>query len=126
MKKTLLPLLSLTCFAGGRFTNAATHIWSGAQDGYWSNPANWSSGGAPSTSEAAPVIVQFPPDASARRQTTNNVVNLKLNALAFFGGNYELYATVPGFTMPGGQPPFPYGANLSSGANTNTYIDPSV
>jgi|GEM_PF-3711516 len=127
MKKVLLTLLSLTFIYGGdRFAHAGTHIWSGAQDGNWSNPANWSSGGAPSPAEAAPVIVQFPTDPAARRQTTNNIYPLKLNVLAFFGGNYEMYATTPGFTMPGGLPPFPYGGNLLSGANTNTYIDPSV
>src|SRR5215216_2136603 len=108
--------------------HAGTHVWSGAQDGYWGNPANWSSGGAPSTFEAAPVVIQFPSGATARREVTNNVANLKVDVLAFYGGNYKMYAlnATRTMTLNGGAPPFPYAGNLVSGASTNNYIDPSV
>src|SRR5829696_301774 len=98
--------------------HAGTHVWSGAQDGNWGNPANWSSGGAPSTFEAAPVVIQFPSGAAARREVTNNVANLKVDVLAFYGGNYKLYAldAAPIITLNGGTPPFPYAANLAAGA----------
>jgi fibronectin-binding autotransporter adhesin len=119
-------LIFIATFAVLMTSHAGTHVWSGAQDGYWSNPANWSSGGAPSTGEAAPVIIQFPSGATARRETTNNVFNLKVNVLAFYGGNYAMHSTVSGFTLIGGPPPFPYGGNLVAGASTNTLIDDSV
>jgi len=126
MKKVLITFLSLACIAGGRFANAGTHVWSGAQGGLWSNPANWSSGGAPSANEAAPVIVQFPSTQSARRESTNNIANLKLDVLGFYGANYHLYgdsSTLTTIMLTGSQPPFPYAANLISGYSATNYID---
>src|SRR5205823_12839417 len=67
-RKTFLSLTLLACIAGAQPLRAGTHVWSGTQDSFWGNPANWSSGGAPSAYEAAPVIIQFPSTASARRE----------------------------------------------------------
>ena len=89
-------------------------------------PANWSSGGVPTVLEAPPVVIVFPNDISARRQTTNNLGNLKVDVLALYGGNYEMYAYASTLRLTGSQPPFPYAANLISGASTNNLIDASV
>ena len=126
LNSILITLLSLACLAGARLANAGTHVWSGALNGYWSNPANWSSGGAPSAIEATPVVVQFPSTASVRRESTNDLAYLKLDVLAFYGANYRLYgeeSTLRTLTLTGSQPPFPYAANLISGYSATNYID---
>jgi fibronectin-binding autotransporter adhesin len=52
---------------------ATTHVWSGAGgDALFSNPANWSSGGAPAP--GASVILRFPP--AGTTQAVVNVANL--------------------------------------------------
>jgi hypothetical protein len=98
---------------------ADTHVWSGAQNGLWSNPANWSSGGAPSAFEAPPVVIQFPSTSGPRRETTNDLINIRANVLAFFGTDYTLYPfkhpSPPVLTLVGGPPPFPYAQNLVCG-----------
>jgi hypothetical protein len=40
VKQIVLILTSLAWLASGQTTQAGTHLWSGAVDGYWSNPAN--------------------------------------------------------------------------------------
>src|SRR5262249_54860645 len=90
MKIKLLTAVALATLAVHDPIHAGQHIWSGTQDGNWGNPANWSSGGPPSAFEAPPVIVQFPSALSARRQTTNNIYNLQLDVLQFFGADYTL------------------------------------
>ena len=125
MKKILLTLMSLTFLAGGPFANAGTHVWSGAVNGYWTTPGNWSSGGVPQVYSATPVVILFPSDASARRQTTNNINNLKVDVLGFYGGNYEMYGENT-LTLTGNPPPSPYTANLISGGSTNNFIDAYV
>lgn len=127
--KSLSCLLALIAAAGiGIITppvKAGTHVWSGAVDGNWSTPGNWSSGGAPSAAEAPPVIVQFPSTASARRGTTNNIANLKLDVLYLFGADYHLSSSAP-ITLTGSQPPFPYAYNLSSAGSGTNVLDYSA
>lgn len=67
---------------------AGTHTWSGAVDGAWSNPANWSSGGRPSNSESSITLI-FPPGAT-RFNTTNNLAGLNIGLIQFTGGGYNL------------------------------------
>jgi autotransporter-associated beta strand protein len=124
MKTVFLTFLSLACLAGGQLANAGTHVWSGTQNGLWSNPANWSSGGVPLPNEAAPVIVDFPHTAGARRETTNDIANLHLNVLAMYGANYSLYSSdaYPILTVVGGAPPFPYPYNLVGGGTNDAIV----
>src|SRR5712691_2176067 len=111
--RILTSCAALALVASVQFTKAGTHVWSGTQGGLWSNPANWSSGGAPSAFEAAPVVIQFPATPSAEREMTNDLVNLRVDVLAFFGGNYLMYSESE-IALTGSQPPFPYAANLIS------------
>jgi fibronectin-binding autotransporter adhesin len=115
-------LILLACTFTGR---ANTHVWSGAQDGYWSHAGNWSSGGAPVAFEAAPVVLQFPSTPSARRFITNDIANFSATVIAFYGGDYELYNAADTIILYG-QPPFPYVGNLMSGGNATNYIDCGV
>lgn len=71
--------LSLLVFCG--FANAGTHTWSGAgANTNWSTAANWSSGGAPSAAEAAPVTLIFPA-APTSFNSTPNVSGLKVDSI---------------------------------------------
>src|SRR5436190_1487229 len=108
LKIKLLTAVALATLAVHHPIHAGTHVWSGTQDGNWGNTANWSSGGAPSVFEAAPIVLQFPSSLSARRQTTNNILNLKVDVLALYGATYELRSAGLPVTFTGTQPPFPY------------------
>ncbi len=115
--KTITSVLGfLALFAGAQILRAGTHTWSGAQDGYWSNPGNWSSGGPPSAFELAPRVVQFPSSGVGHAVMTNDIPDLWLEVLYFFGSNYKLQGEE--IILTGAQPPFPYAYNVScSGTN---------
>jgi autotransporter-associated beta strand protein len=92
-------LASLALLAGGKTALAGSHTWSGAINGNWSNPGNWSFGGAPSVTEVSPVTLQFPPGA-VRYNTTNDIggwiffltvdyMNVTGNNYLFAGGNQQ-------------------------------------
>lgn len=84
MKTTLL--VSLLSLAGWGAATGATHVWSGAgSTPYWSNPANWSSGGVPAALEAAPVKLVFPANAT-KFASTPDINNLKIDAIEITTG----------------------------------------
>src|SRR5262245_13811922 len=92
MKRNLAVLAALVLTASVSLLHAATHVWSGAVNGYWSNAGNWSSGGTPSPGEAPPVVLTFPFSAT-RHMTTNDIGSLLLGYLAvdqvnLMGSNY--------------------------------------
>lgn len=69
---------------------ATTHVWSGAGgNGLFSNPANWSSGGAPVAGST--VILQFP--ASGTTQAVVNVSNLLADSLTITRTQFTLAGT---------------------------------
>jgi len=68
-------------------THAASHTWSGAVNGYWSNAGNWSSGGVPTLAETN--FLSFPASA-ARTTVTNDIGALKVAAFSFSGSNYVI------------------------------------
>src|SRR5690606_25296197 len=56
----------------------AVHVWTGAVDGNWSNPANWQ-GGAPAAGESA-LEIEFGADA-VRQTSVNDLPDLTITAL---------------------------------------------
>lgn len=66
--------------------SAASHIWSGAVNGLWSNAGNWSSGGVPVIGEAN-IALSFPGGAT-RTVMTNDIGALNLMSMNFSGSNY--------------------------------------
>lgn len=67
---------------------AASHTWSGAVNGLFSNPGNWSAGGVPAMGEANLSLV-FPASAT-RTVMTNDIGALTVNSMNFQGSNYVL------------------------------------
>lgn len=79
----LLVLLSLPLHAG-------THIWSGnGINDLFSNAANWSSGGVPTTSETSPVILHFPANSNSPTPI-DDIIGLAVDGITFDGGGYDL------------------------------------
>src|SRR5258706_7775338 len=76
-------LLSLTHSLSG-----ANHVWSGAVDGTWSNPANWSSGGAPGMGEPS-LTLAFPLN-PVTYVTTNDVGSIALSGLTISDNGYTI------------------------------------
>ncbi len=66
---------------------AASHTWSGAVNGYFSNPGNWSSGGVPTLAETNALVF---PAGAARFVVTNDVGALRVSLFNFSGGGYVL------------------------------------
>lgn len=91
---SIRPLaLALLCLLVSPPLEAASHTWSGAVDGNWSNPGNWSAGGPPANGEAD-VVLTFPLAAS-NKIMHNDVTVQNINTIDF-GGGYALY----GNTLP--------------------------
>lgn len=67
---------------------AASHTWSGAVNGLFSNPGNWSAGGVPAMGEVNLSLV-FPASAT-RTVMTNDIGALTVNSMNFQGSNYVL------------------------------------
>src|SRR6266478_8376220 len=90
--RSQLALVILICATGS--TSAATHAWSGAgatTNRNWSNPPNWSSGGVPTTGEAAPLILIFPSGLSGAALTNvDNISGLHVDQLQIKGTNYNI------------------------------------
>lgn len=78
-------LLLLFLAAGTVTTHAATRIWTGAQNGLWSNPANWQGGFVPTHLDS----LEFPADASVR-EMVNDLSGREYGSLTFKGGQYNL------------------------------------
>lgn len=90
-KPIVLSLVCLALLDGGKTALAASHTWSGAVNGNWSNAGNWSSGGAPAIFETPPVTLNFPAGA-VRYDTTNDIGGSVFFVMADFmnitGNNY--------------------------------------
>ncbi len=72
-RRTCLPALAILCLTSFEL-RAATHVWSGAVSGLWSNDANWSAGAAPQNGETDVVLV-FP--AGGMNKTMTNDVSVQ-------------------------------------------------
>ena len=59
----------------------ATHVWSGVLSSTWSDPGNWSAGGAPSAAESD-VVLEFPAS-PATLSLNNDIVGLNVNSISF-------------------------------------------
>ena len=87
--KKILSLLVLPGFlAGAQLCRAGSHTWSGAVNNSWSNPGNWSSGGAPMFGETNLSLI-FPASAT-RYAATNGVGNFAINTISIQGNNYAI------------------------------------
>lgn len=75
----------------------ATHIWTGAVSGSWSDPGNWQ-GGVPQPGESE-LVLEFPSGA-ANTTTVNDIANLTVERLRIGQGSYTLKGQ--GFTLTGG------------------------
>jgi hypothetical protein len=80
-----ISLLPLFLAAGTTSAHAATRIWTGAQNGLWSNPANWTNNLVPTHLDS----VEFPAEANVR-EMTNDLSGLEFGGLIFKGGRYTL------------------------------------
>jgi fibronectin-binding autotransporter adhesin len=67
--------------------HAASHTWSGAVNGYFSNAGNWSAGGVPTLAETNSLV--FPVGAT-RFTITNDIGALKLTSINLSGSGYVL------------------------------------
>jgi autotransporter-associated beta strand protein len=76
---------------------AATHVWSGAGgNSLFSNPANWSSGGVPSSNTVGLAIV-FPTNGSA--SATVDIQNLRVQKLSIERANFSLMGSPSGIKL---------------------------
>lgn len=73
--------------------HAGTHTWSGAINDQWNLSGNWSSGGAPATNEAPPVILVFPSNPETRSETRNNIPGLAVDRVTIQRGGYRFSAS---------------------------------
>lgn len=64
---------------------AASHTWSGAVNGYFSNAGNWSAGGVPTLAETNTITF---PSSATRFTVTNDIGALKFFSITFSGTNY--------------------------------------
>jgi autotransporter-associated beta strand protein len=88
IKKILSLVVLPACLAGAELCRAGSHTWSGALNSSWSNPGNWSAGGAPQLGETNLALI-FP--ASAMRFTaTNDAGNFAINTIQIQGNNYAI------------------------------------
>lgn len=73
-------LLGLMLAGGGGLvtSRAEIRVWTGAVNGYWSEPANWTPAGPPSTND----LLQFRRNDDSHRSMTNDIAGLAL-ALQF-------------------------------------------
>jgi autotransporter-associated beta strand protein len=90
-------LALIAIFAGAGPARAASHTWSGAVNGLWSNSGNWSAGGAPTNGETGLSLV-FPAGAT-RFNTTNNLSALAALHLIFSGSGYHVHGTGTGTNL---------------------------
>jgi autotransporter-associated beta strand protein len=77
--------------------HAASHTWSGAVDGYWSTPGNWSVGGVPTLAETN--SLSFPAGA-VRTTITNDIGALKLLSMSLSGNGYVVRGAATLTFMP--------------------------
>jgi fibronectin-binding autotransporter adhesin len=81
---TMAALLVALALAAAAPALGATHIWIGpTTGGQWSNAANWSVGGAPTSGESGGTIVQF----GAGITSSMNIVGLVVDQIHFTGAN---------------------------------------
>ena len=83
---TLFALALLSTFNFQLSTaHAASHTWSGAVSGYFSNPGNWSAGGVPTLAETNQFVF---PAGPTRLTITNDIGPLLVSSFTFNGSTY--------------------------------------
>lgn len=85
LTRLTLATLAIACLLAAATARAASHTWSGAVNGLFSNAGNWSAGGVPTLAETNTLI--FPAGAT-RTTVTNDIGALKVAAFNLSGGNY--------------------------------------
>src|SRR5262249_8987501 len=68
----------------------AAHVWGGAVNDLWSNPANWSFGGAPQPGEADVTLTFDQLVPFTHRTTMNDIPNLTITEIDFQSFGYSL------------------------------------
>ncbi len=131
------PLIISLLFVFVGRVSAAVHTWTGAANGSWSNPANWSNG-APSNIEPPPIQVIFPQiQAPAFLNTTNDLSLVDGNQMIIQGSGYTFFATGNAtnynlsnnnyISVSGANNVFSPSLNLSfDGTNVTIYTAPGV
>jgi fibronectin-binding autotransporter adhesin len=76
--------------------HGASHTWSGAVNGLFSNPGNWSAGGVPTLSETNVLVF---PSGATRKTVTNDIGALKVASFNLAGG-YTVRGASPFNVMP--------------------------
>ena len=84
----LVTAAALVVLAAALPARAGQHTWSGAYNGYWANPLNWSSGGVPQPNESNVSLV-FPVNAT-RFWSTNDMAGISVKSINFQADNYHL------------------------------------
>ncbi len=101
-RRTAVAVLALLCLFNliPSTARAATRVWSGAVNGYWNVPGNWSSGGVPTLGDADQIL-HFP--AGTRYQSTNNVGPITVTTLRFNGNVHHIYGNSVQFVAAAAQ-----------------------
>lgn len=91
-RRAAFAVLALLCFLNliPSTAQAATRVWSGAVNGYWNVPGNWSSGGVPTVGDTDQIL-HFP--AGTRYQSTNNLGPISVTTLRFNGNVHHIYGS---------------------------------
>lgn len=87
-RRRALPLALGAALLAAQPLLAATHTWSGAVNGIWSNPGNWSLGGAPANGESNADLT-FPAGQGSMGAMVNDVTSLDVSSMTF-GDAYAL------------------------------------
>lgn len=81
--RTLFAAGIISCTATD--ASAAVLTWTGAVNGFWSEPGNWSAGVAPQNGDS----LTFPPS-PAGLNSTNDMVSQHIHSISLSGGGYTL------------------------------------
>ena len=124
-------LFALTALLVAAFAPGASHTWSGANSGLWSDAGNWSVGGAPTSGET--VDLTFPISAT-NFAMNNDVSNLTVTSMTFnntpysltgnavtFSGSVSLYGGTTFNSVHVGVP-ITLAADLVTTVNDNLYL----
>jgi hypothetical protein len=88
---------TMALLLGALTSSAGTHTWTGARNGWWSEPLNWS-GGVPQTGEPPPVEIVIPASAPGHRDLTNDLAGITVDRLVVTAHANTLHAS-PGIVL---------------------------
>ncbi len=92
-----ISISTMTLLLGVLTAFAGTHTWTGARNGWWSEPLNWS-GGVPHACESAPVEIVIPASDPSHRNLTNDLSGLTVDRLVVTAHANTLHAS-PGIVL---------------------------